>query len=87
VSGADWNSVHYSVGAHLWKLVEYGHRKGWPILSAIVVNKPNLASGQMEPDTHKGFIAAARELAYRVTDEQQFLKDQQSRVFAWAAEH
>jgi hypothetical protein len=54
------------------------------LLSAIVVNKPNVETGKMEPDTLKGFIGAARELGYPITDEQAFLKEQQARVFAWA---
>jgi hypothetical protein len=53
-SGADWNQVHYSIGGHLWSLVEYAHRKGWPMLSAVVVNKQNVASGRMEQETLKG---------------------------------
>jgi hypothetical protein len=83
-SGAEWSKVHYSVGQHLWSLVEYAHRKGWPMLSAIVVNKPNVASGRMEPETLKGFIAAAKELGLSITDEEAFLRDQQERVFEWA---
>jgi hypothetical protein len=65
-SGADWAKVHYAIGGHLWNLVEYAHRRGWPMLSAIVVNKPNVTTGQMEPETLKGFVegfvAAARAL-------------------------
>ena len=83
-SGAEWSKVHHSIGEHLWSLVEYAHRKGWPMLSAIVVNKPNVASGSMEPETLKGFIAAAKELGLSVTDEEGFLRDQQERVFEWA---
>jgi hypothetical protein len=84
-SGADWSQVHYSIGPHLWDLVEFAHWNDWPMLSAIVVNKPNVASGTMEPATLKGFIGAARELGYQVTDEQAFLREQQARVFEWAA--
>jgi hypothetical protein len=51
------------------------------MLSAIVVNKPNVATGAMDPATLKGFIGAARELGYQVTDEQAFLREQQTRVF------
>ena len=54
------------------------------MLSAVVVNKPNVASGNMEPETLKGFIAAARELGLSITDEKAFLRDQQRRVFEWA---
>lgn len=55
------------------------------MLSAIVVNKSNVRSGAMEPETLKGFVAAARDLGYPVTDAEAFLREQQTRVFAWAA--
>ena len=83
-SGADWNQVHYSIGGHLWDLVEFAHRNGWPMLSAVVVNKPNLQSGTMDPKTLEGFLGAARELGYSITDEEAFLREQQARVFEWA---
>ena len=53
------------------------------MLSAIVVNKPNVASGRMEPETLNGFIAAAQELGLSITDEETFLRDQQQLVFRW----
>lgn len=83
-SEAKLASVHYSLGHHLGQLVEYAHLNGWPMLSAIVVNKPNVATGKMEPDTLKGFIGAARQLGHEVTDDEAFLKEQQKRVFEWA---
>jgi hypothetical protein len=83
-SGAKWNQVHYAIGEHLWKLVEYADRQGWPLLSAIVVNQPNIATGNMEPETLKGFVAAACKLGYPIIDEEAFLREQQARVFAWA---
>lgn len=76
--------MHYAIGGHLWNLVEYDYRKGWPMLSAIVVNKPNVESGRMEPETLKGFVEAARALGYPVTDEEVFLREQQRLVFEWA---
>jgi 5-methylcytosine-specific restriction protein B len=54
------------------------------MLSAVVVNKQNVASGRMEQETLKGFIAAARELGLSITDEEAFLREQQCRVFEWA---
>jgi len=83
-SGAGWTQVHYEIGRHLWRLVEYAHQKELPMLSAIVVNKANVDSGRMEPDTLKGFVGAARLLGYAVTDEEAFLKEQQARVFVSA---
>lgn len=83
-SGADWGQVRYAIGQHMWDLVEYAHRMGWPMLSAIVVNKPNVTTGRMEPETLKGFIAAARDLEYDIgDDEEAFLREQQEKVFAW----
>ena len=86
-SGVDWGKAHYAIGDHLWSLVEYAHRRDWPLLSAIVVNKPNIATGDMEPATLKGFVNAARLAGYVVTDEIAFLREQQQRVFAWARSH
>lgn len=83
-SGADWGRVRYSVGPHLWLLVEYAYRMGWPMLSAIVVNKQNVATGDMEPSTLKGFVGAAHELGLTATDHQAFLREQQRLVFEWA---
>src|SRR5260370_41265962 len=59
-NGADWSQVRYAIGGHLWKLAEYGHLKERLLLSAIVVNKPNVETGEMDPDTLKGFVGAAR---------------------------
>jgi hypothetical protein len=56
-SGVEWNRVHYAIGGHLWSLVEYAHRQGWPMLSAIVVNQQHTNTGEMEPETLKGFLA------------------------------
>ena len=68
---------------HLGNLCEYAHRKGWPLLSSVIVNKENLRTGELEPQSLDGFIKAARELGYLVTDEIAFLRDQQRRVFEW----
>lgn len=86
-SGVDWGAAHYAINDHLWRLVEFAALKGWPMLSAVVVNKPNVDSGRMKPDTLKGFIQAARELGHDdIVDEEAFLRDQQKRVFDWAQE-
>jgi hypothetical protein len=83
-SGADWAKVHYAINGHLWDLISYAHGKGWPMLSAVVVNQRNVESGEMEPSTLKGFVEAARLLGHPVTDKEAFLKEQQQAVFAWA---
>jgi hypothetical protein len=52
----------YWIGGLLWDLVEHAHRRDWPLPSTIVVNKPNIGTGDMEPETLKGFFNAARQL-------------------------
>jgi hypothetical protein len=83
-SGADWNHVRYAIGPHLDSLLEFCHRKGLPLLTAIVVNKQNLKTGDLEPDSLKGFIAGARKLGIPIADEKGFLREQQRLVFEWA---
>lgn len=83
-SGAEWTHVHYSIGVHLWQLVQYADVSGWPMLSAIVVNQENVKSGRMEPETLKGFIGAAKALGHTIIDPELFLREQQKRVFEWA---
>ncbi|WP_208179843.1 hypothetical protein J4T85_006730 [Sinorhizobium medicae] len=83
-SDVEWSRVRYAINKHLGDLIEYAHRRGWPLLSAIIVNQQHLTDGTMEPPTLRGFIEAARALGYAVSDEAAFLKEQQQRVFAWA---
>jgi hypothetical protein len=82
-NGANWNKVRRPMNKHLWALVSLAHSKGWPMLSAIVVNQQNLATGAMEPSTLDGFIRAARDLGYEVLDGVAFLEQQQEACFAW----
>jgi predicted component of type VI protein secretion system len=51
------------------------------MLSAVVVNKQHINSGDMEPDTLKGFIGAAQELGYKIDDSNRFLREQQEKCF------
>jgi hypothetical protein len=83
-SNVDFNKVRFAINGHLWRLVDYAHHRKWPLLSAVVVNQPNVETGEMEASTLRGFIAAARLLQYTITDEHAFLKEQQERVFEWA---
>jgi hypothetical protein len=83
VNGVAWDKVRYPMNTHLWALVCLARAKGWPMLSAMVVNKQHLATGDMEPDTLAGFVKAATELGYDVADPGAFLKDQQEQCFRW----
>ncbi len=80
-SGAIWNKVNHAMTKHLLAVSEHAHGQGWPMLSAIVVNKQHMADGLMEPPTLKGFCECARGLGLEVEDEAAFLKAQQKAVF------
>jgi len=83
--GLEWSRVHYAINTHLGDLIEYAHLKGIPLLSAIVVNQKNVATGEMEPSTLRGFANAARELGYEFEDDAVFMREQQEAVFQWAS--
>lgn len=84
-SGIAWNKVHRNIGRHLDELLEWAHRLGLPLLTAIVVNKPNVATGRLEESALKGFVEGARRVGFVVGDHEKFLTEQQDRVFQWAA--
>ena len=84
-SGADWSKVRYAVNTHLGGLVDFARGKGWPLLSASIVSQQNVATGKREPATLRGFVEAAHALGYAIVDDEAFLREQQERVFAWAA--
>lgn len=85
-SGAVWSRVHYAMTKHLLDVSRHAHRHGWPMLSAIVVNKQRVADGAMDPEALTVFCNCARALGLEVTDEAAFLKAQQEAVFAAARE-
>jgi hypothetical protein len=53
------------------------------MLSAIIVNKQHVTTGDMDEPTLTGFVEAARALGYVVTDATEFLKQQQELCFRW----
>jgi 5-methylcytosine-specific restriction protein B len=85
-NGASWDKVRYPMNAHLWALVEHANHRGWPMLSAMIVNKSHRETGEMEPETLAGFTAAAEALRYEVADPVAFLRSQQELCFQWGQE-
>ncbi|MBS0563520.1 MAG: hypothetical protein JSR87_03265 [Proteobacteria bacterium] len=81
-SGVEWNKAYLLIGAHLWELVRWGHARGLPMLSAIVVNKENLATGIMAEETLQGFVRAAEALGITVKEPETFREEQQALLFA-----
>ncbi|OPH82705.1 hypothetical protein B2M20_11565 [Nitrobacter vulgaris] len=70
---------------HLGQLVRLTHERGWPIPSAIVVNKGDVDTGKLDGTAREGLLAAAKDVGLTVGDPEQFVKEEQQKVFAWAA--
>lgn len=85
-SGIPWSKAYVGLSSHLWHLANIGSKRGWGILTAIVVNKENVATGKLDDGAMKGFIQAARDLNFDVgTDHEAFLRGQQEQIFLAAA--
>ncbi|MEZ5846491.1 MAG: hypothetical protein R3C70_07055 [Geminicoccaceae bacterium] len=82
--GYEWDRARHPLNEHLGCVVQYGKHKGWPMLSAVVVNKENLETGEMAESTLAGFLNAAYLYGYDVQDERAFLAEQQEACFEWA---
>jgi len=83
-NGTPWSNVRRLMPNHLGRLVTIAHERGWPLLSAIVVSKPNIGTGAFEQSALDGFIGAARDVGISVDDPEAFVREQQEKVFAWA---
>jgi hypothetical protein len=80
-SGVKPSNLNVSMPKHLLAVCEYGHRKGLPMISSIVVSQSHVADGGMDPATLEGFCKCAATLNYVVEDPEAFLKEQQAAVF------
>jgi hypothetical protein len=84
-SGAEWARVHWSVGPHLDSMLEYCHRKGWPLLPSIVVRQADVDGGELKGTSLEGFVKGCENLGIAVPDDAAtFARDEQVRVFEWA---
>ncbi len=83
-SGVAWNKARLPMPRHLEKLVIIANERGWPILSAIVVNKNDVGTGKLDGSAREGLLAAARLIGLKVDDPEGFVEEQQKKVFEWA---
>lgn len=83
-SGVEWNKARRPIPQHLDQLVKISHERGWPLLSAIVVNKENVETGELAGESLAGFLSAVEKIGIAVEDPKIFLKQQQRAVFDWA---
>jgi len=83
-NNADWQKVRYKMNRHLGDLVAFAAARKWPLPGAIVVNQKNVSEGILEGSALEGFITAAKEFGFEVTDPNEFVAQQQEAMFAWA---
>ncbi|WP_299882679.1 AAA family ATPase [uncultured Sulfitobacter sp.] len=83
-NGATWSKVRRAMNHHLGDLVELAAKRGWPMPSAIVVNKDNIETGLLEGDARDGFVNAAKMYGFDVSNPAEFVKEQQQALFEWA---
>jgi hypothetical protein len=86
-SGQAWSAARRRMDPHLFALCRMATERGWPLLSAIVVDQPSVAHGAMRGRPLIGFARAAERCGRIVgPDAAAFLAEEQERVFAWAEE-
>lgn len=86
-SGLNWVKTRRGAPPHLNDVCAYTNSKGWPFLTAIVVNKDKISTGEMTPDNLKEFLGAVRAAGHEVDiEDAAFVKREQQRVFAWCRE-
>ena len=81
---ANWQRVRRKMNRHLGDLVEIAATRNWPIPSAIVVPQDNMETGVLDGTARDGFINAAKEFGYHVSDPADFVEEQQQAMFTWA---
>ena len=84
-SGISWSQARLQIGRHLDSFTLLTSQRGCPLLSSIVVTKPNKEGGVIEGQQLDGLLAAAKLAGISVGDSQTFVRREQERVFAWAA--
>lgn len=84
-SGLSWQAARRRMDPHLYDLCRRATERGWPLLSAIVVDRQSVPHGAMRRRPLIGFARAAERLGRIVGgDAAEFLAEEQQRVFAWA---
>lgn len=86
-NGVSWTKARHRMNGkhgHLDDLLAYCHSKDLPLLTAIVVQKGKLATGEMDQFTLDGFIEGVERLGVPVLDPVSFLEECQNQCFSWA---
>lgn len=84
-SGLPWSAARRRMDPHLFDLCRRATARGWPLLSAIVVDQKSVLHGAMRGRPLIGFARAAGRCGRIVGgDAAAFLAEEQERVFEWA---
>ncbi len=84
-SGLPWREARRRMDPHLYDLCRRATARGWPLLSAIVVDQKSLATGAMRGRPLIGFARCAERCGRIVgPDAAAFLAAEQQRVYEWA---
>lgn len=85
-NGIVWSKARHLMNGkhgHLDDLLAYCNAHRLPLLTAIVVQKGKLDSGEMDDFTLAGFVEGAQRIGRDVTDSKIFLQKCQDECFAW----
>lgn len=84
-NGCAWQTVRRQMPRHLDLVLGKARARRAPLITAIVVNDINRATGDLEDSSLAGFVAGAERLGIFVTDAKAFLRQQQAATFEFAA--
>lgn len=86
-SGLEWSlGLSRNINKHLDEVLKRADVNGLPLITSIVVNKPNLKTGRLDATALKGFVKCANGLGHQVSDlnAEAFLAEQQQETFTYA---
>lgn len=88
-SGVEWTKARQKMNGprgHLDRLLDLCYARGLPLLTAICVNRDNVADGELDESALAGFAEGARRLGLSITDERSFHRRCREECWAWGRE-
>ena len=84
-SGVDWKRARRPIYRHLEALCVWANDQGFPLITAVVVEKDCMSTGHLSEGPLAGFLRAAEVCGVPVPeDKQAFVREQQMATFRWA---
>lgn len=85
-SGVPWTVARHRMNGnkgHLERLLDVCHLEGIPLLTALCVNAEQVAKGELDEKSLRGFCEGARRLGYTFGDERGFHHKQRAASWEW----